>query len=834
VLTPFVGREEELRLLLSRWERTRQSEGQLALVMGEPGIGKSRLVKEFHDRIRDDPHIWTESAGEQFFENTPFHAVIEMLSRSLELQHVGNTEEQFERLEQALTLAGLGAAESAPLIADLLQLPAGERYPASALSAEQKCRRLLAALSGWVLGSARGHPLVMVVEDLHWLDPSSLELLQLLGEQGATAPLMLLSTTRPEFRAPWPMRAHHSQITLARLSSHDVHDMVALVTVRNALASETVDAVVERTGGIPLFVEELTRAVLESGSTRSTVREIPATLHDSLMARLDRLGPAKETIQIGAVIGSEFSYALLQAVHPIAGSILQSAIRKAADAELVYVREVPPDAIYQFKHALIRDTAYAALLKSRRRELHSRVAEVLVEKFPDIVTSAPQHLAHHYTEANLIEQAIPYWQRAGQNAIERSANVEAIAHLSQGLELLKILPDTRERAQQELALQLALGAPLITTKGYAAPEVEQTYLRARELCQEIGERTQLFHVLVGLQRFYLARPEMQIARQLGEECLTLARRAQDSILLEEAHRAMGTALYRLGEFVPGRAHLEQSIALHDLRRYHARAYPYGLDPGVFCSVYLAWALWFLGFPDQALWRSHETLKLAQELSNPLYLSGALIGSTYVHVLRGEREAVQERAETAIALTSEQSFAYWLSNAVSFRGWAIAERGQHEAGIAQMREGVAAYLATGANVTVMSDLFCLLAEVCMKAGRLDDALSAANEAVAAVDKQEERHYEADVHRVKGEVLLRQDYSNIGQAEKCFRRAIEIARQQSGKSLELRATTSLARLLASQGRREEARTKLAEVYSWFTEGFDTADLKEAKQLLEQLVA
>jgi predicted ATPase len=276
-----VGREEELGVLLSIWERTCRGEGQVALIIGEPGIGKSRIVKEFHDRIRDAPHIWMEAAGEQFFENTPFHAVIEMLSRSLELQHVGNTEEQLERLEQALTLAGISAAESAQLIADLLQLPAGERYPASALSAEQKRRRLLAALSGWVLGSAKGQPLVMMVEDLHWLDPSSLELLQLLGEQGATAPLMLLYTARPEFRAPWPMRAHHSQITLNRLSSRDVRDMVALVTVRNALPSESIDVLVERTGGVPLFVEELTRAVLESGSTRVTVREIPATLHDS-------------------------------------------------------------------------------------------------------------------------------------------------------------------------------------------------------------------------------------------------------------------------------------------------------------------------------------------------------------------------------------------------------------------------------------------------------------------------------------------------------------------------------------------------------------------------
>jgi predicted ATPase len=701
------------------------------------------------------------------------------------------------------------------------------------LSAEQKRQRLLAALSGWVLGSARGHSLVMVVEDLHWLDPSSLELLQLLGEQGATVPLMLLYTARPEFGAPWPMRAHHSQITLARLSSSDVRDMVALVAVRNALASESIDAVVERTGGVPLFVEELTRAVLESGSTRGTVREIPATLHDSLMARLDRLGPAKEIIQIGAVIGSEFSYTLLHAVHPSAGNVLQSAIRKATDAELVYVREVPHDAIYQFKHALIRDAAYAALLKSRRRELHSRIAEVLLQKFPDVVTSAPQHLAHHYTEANLIEQAIPYWQRAGQNALERSANVEAIAHLSKGLELLKIRPDTRERARQELALRIALGAPLIAVRGYAAPEVEQTYLRARELCQQIGETTQLFPVLVGLQRFYLARPEMQIARELGEECLTLAQRTRDAILLEEAHRAMGTTLYRLGEFVPARAHLERSIALHDSQRYHARASPYGLDAGVFCSGYLAWALWFLGFPDQALQRGHETLNLARESSNPVGLSAALIVNTYIHQLRGEREAAQERAETAIALTREQGFPYWLANAVFIRGWAVSEQGQQETGIAQMREGLAAYLATGSTVTVMSFLGSL-AEAYGRVGQADQGLAALAEALAQVEKTQERWYEAELYRLKGELLLVQDQSNAAQAESWFQRAIELARQQSAKSWELRATTSISRLLARHGRLDEACTMLVGVYNWFTEGFDTADLKDATALLEELAA
>jgi predicted ATPase len=372
----------------------------------------------------------------------------------------------------------------------------------------------------------------MVVEDLHWLDPSTLELLQLLAEQGTTAPLMLLYTARPEFRAPWPMHTHHSQITLNRLSSRNVREIVTGVASGNSLASESVEAVVERTGGVPLFIEELTRAVLEGGSARVTGREIPATLHDSLMSRLDRLGSAKEVIQIGAVIGGgEFSYRLLHAVHPIRDEDLQGAIQSATDAELVYVRGIPPEAIYQFKHALIRDAAYEALLRSRRKELHSRIAEVLVRQFPERVTSAPELLAHHYTEAGLVEQAVPYWQQAGRNAAQRSANAEASTHLTTALGLLQTLPDTPTRTRDELSIHLDLGVALITTKGFAAPEVESAYAQARALCQQIGETQQLFPVLWGLWSFYLVRGQLRIARESAEQLLTLAQREQDASLL---------------------------------------------------------------------------------------------------------------------------------------------------------------------------------------------------------------------------------------------------------------------------------------------------------------
>jgi class 3 adenylate cyclase/predicted ATPase len=836
-LTPFVGREEELRLLLSRWERAREGEGQLALVIGEAGIGKSRLVAEFHDRIRDSPHIWIESAGEQLFENTPLHAVSEMLSRWLELQEA-NSEERFQRIERALASAGLTVAEVAPQIAELLQLPAGERYSASILTAAQKRRRLLAALAGWVMGAAGRQLLVMVVEDLHWLDPSTLELLQLLADQSATVPLMLLYTARPEFRAPWLMRTHHTQITLNRLSSRHVREMVAVIAAHNALTSESVQAVVERTGGVPLFVEELTRAVLESGSAEVAGHEIPATLHDSLMARLDRLGPAKEVIQIGAVIGSEFSYELLHAVHPTAEEDLQGALRNATDAELVYVRGIVPDAAYQFKHALIQDVAYGALLRSRRKELHSRIAEVLVREFPDRVTSAPELLAHHYTEAGLIAQALSYWQQAGQRASQRSAYVEAIAHFTKGLELLKTLPDTPERAQYELTLQLAVSAPLQATQGWAAPAVERAYTRARELCRQVGETPQLFPVLFGLWAFYVVRAAHKTARELGEQLLTLAQGVQDPALLLLAHSALGATLFHVGEFASAREHMEQSIALYDPQHHRPLALLYaGHDPGVVCLCWTAHALWFLGYPDHGLQRSDEGLTLAQELAHPFSLAFALNLAAMIHQLHRERQLTQERAEAAIILCTDQGFPFWLASGTLLRGWALAEQGQGEERIRQISQGLAACRATGAGVFGPYFL-ALQAEAHENTDQTAEGLTVLAEALATVGKTGERHYEAELYRLKGQLTLQSKLqgprSKVEEAEECFRKAIEIARRQQAKSLELRAVMNLARLWQQQGKKDEARQVLAEIYSWFTEGFDTRDLQEAKALLDELSA
>jgi class 3 adenylate cyclase len=543
-LTPFVGREDELRSLLNRWERALDGEGQVALIIGEAGIGKSRLVQRFHEQIAGTPHTWVEAAAGAFFQNTPFYPVTEMLQQLLGDVPVHG---QIAQLESRLTLTGLKPAAAIPLIAPLLNLPLPAEYRPSALSPEQQRRRLLATLVEWVLGSAGLQPLVIATEDLHWADPSTLELIQLLVEQGAAARMLLPYTARPEFRPPWPLRAHHAQLTLNRLSAHDIRMMVAQVAASKALSDETVATVVERTGGIPLFVEELTRAVLESGDAKLTGREIPATLHDSLMARLDRLGPAKEVVQVGAVIGSEFSYELLHAVHPIAEADLQAALRSLADAELLYVRGIAPDATYQFKHALIRDAAYEALLKSRRKELHLTVARTIDEKFPALKEAHPEVLARHWTEAGEIERAIAEWSRAGKGAESRNAFAEALETYQQAVSLTTLLPESKERDLRELELRQSAFIVLRLTRGFSAPEVIDAAERAAALAEKSGNLTQLADWVMSRCLPAFIAGDLRAASMFADQALELALREGSPTRLANVHTLQMLTRYSLGD-----------------------------------------------------------------------------------------------------------------------------------------------------------------------------------------------------------------------------------------------------------------------------------------------
>jgi predicted ATPase/class 3 adenylate cyclase len=835
-LTPFIGRENELRVILDHWQSVRAGEGHLTAIIGDPGIGKSRLIHHFHEHIAETSHTWIEVTGAPFFQNTPLYPVTENLRRVFSGPGDESSEEQLAQLESSLVLAGLNPSEAIPLITPLLNMELPARYPRPSLSAEHQRQRLLALLVEWVVGLAQVQPVVMVLEDLHWADPSTLELIQLLVEQGPTRQLLLLCTARPEFRPPWTPKPHHTLITLNQLTSRETRFIVEQLLAQNGSSEETIHALVERTGGVPLFVEELTRAVLEIRDNELIKHVIPASLNDSLMARLDRLGPGKEVAQLGAVIGNEFSYELIQTLYPIPEQDLQRALGILTGAELLYVYGAAPHATYLFKHALIRDAAYESLLKSRRKELHSRIAEVLVRQFPDRVASAPELVAHHYTEAGLIPQAIPYWQRAGQIAGQRSAHAEAISHLTKGLDLLKTLPDTSERVQYELTLQIALGAPLIATRGYAAPAVEDAYARALELCRQIEDPPQLFPALWGLSAFHGVRAELKTARELSEQLLRLAQGVQCPALLLEAHHALGQYLYFMGDFSNAREHFEQAIALYDPRQHSSLAYLYGQDPGMACLSYLAWTLWFLGYADQALERSAEALTLAHDLAHPVSLAFAQDFAAALHQLRREVHLTRERAEFAIALSSEQGFQFWLTAGTLYRGWALAELGQREEGILQMRNGLAAFRATGAKLG-QPYFLARIAEAYEEAGQTDEGLSVLADAMATADNTEERHYESELYRLKGQLSLRR-YGNaaampaLREAVSSFREAIRIAHRQQAKSLELRATTSLARLLARQSRPDEARTMLADIYNWFTEGFDTADLKEAKALLDEL--
>jgi predicted ATPase len=554
------------------------------------------------------------------------------------------------------------------------------------------------------------------------------------------------------------------------------------------------------------------------------------------MARLDRLASVRELAQLGATIGREFSYELLHAVSPLNEQALQHGLHQLVETGLIYQRGTPPHAAYLFKHALIQDTAYQSLLKSRRQQLHQQIARVLEKQFPETKDTQPELLAHHYTEAKLTELAIPYWRQAGERANQRSAYTEAISHLTKGLELLKTLPDMIERAQQELMLQIALGAPLRATKGYAASEIGATFTRARELCQQLEDMPQLFPVLWGLWYFHLVRGEYVTARELGNQCLVLAQRLQDPVLLMEAHFALGTALSFFGEFILARENLERGISLYDPQQHHSRALLVGQDPKVACCSVAALQWWHLGYPDQAVQRNQEALALAYELSHPFSVVYALRFSAWTHQYRREAHLVHEQVEAGIVLATEHGFVREGAWATIVRGWALATQGQEE-GLTQMRQGLAAYRATGSE-NGLTVFLALLAEEYGRAGQPEEGLTVLGEAFAQVDKTEERWYEAELYRLKGKLSLLQERREHGargreqEAETCFSKAIDIAQKQQAKSLELRAVMSLSRLWQQQGKQYEAHRMLSEAYNWFTEGFDTKDLQEAKTLLEEL--
>jgi class 3 adenylate cyclase/predicted ATPase len=842
-LTPLVGRAQEVGLLMACWARVTEGMGQVVILGGEAGIGKSRLVQVLKEHVAGEGHLWLECQGSPYYRHTALYPLTELLARRLlHVEQEATAAQKVHQLEEFLVQHDLSLAETVPLFAPLLSLPLPATYAPVQVSPEQQRQQILHALLGLLLRLAAEQPLLLVMEDLHWVDPSTLEWLSLLVDQGPTARILTLCTCRPDFRPPWTGRSHLTQMTLARLPQRQATELTHQVAQGKALPAEVVAQIVAKTDGVPLFVEEVTKTVLESGLLQEQEEHyvlngplpplaIPITLHDALMARLDRLGAAKGLAQLGATLGREFAYPLLQAVAPWDEETLRRALQQLVEAELLYQRGVPPQATYTFKHALIQDVAYQSLLRSTRQQHHQRIAQVLEAQFPETVETQPELVAQHYTTAGCHEQAVVYWQRAGQQASDRSANLEAVSHLTTGIELLKTLPETPVQTQYAVTLHIALGAALQITKGQGAPEVEHAYTRARELCQQVGETPELVPVLFGLWRFYLVRAQLHTARELGDTLLRLAQRAHDPALAVIAHYALGVTWFYLGALPAARTHLEAGIARYTPDQRHAPVFRIGQDLGVACRANAAMALWLLGYPEQALACLHEALALAHALSHPYSLAYAQCWAAFVSQFRRDVPAVHEHAEAAVALSTEQGFPLWAAQGTSLRGWALAVQGRSEAGMVQVRQGITAWRATGAALSIPY-LYTVLADVAAHLGHTATGLQALAEAYTLVAQHEERYWEAEVCRLRGVLLLKQPETPQAEAEAWLQRALDVARRQEAKSLELRAAMSLALLWQQQGKRAEAREILAPIYGWFTEGFDTADLQEAKALLEEL--
>jgi predicted ATPase len=864
-LTPLVGRDQELGLLIQRWEQAQERDGQAVLIVGEAGLGKSRLLQALRERLADTPHTWLECRCSPYTAGSAFHPLIELVEQGLGFKADDDPETKLSRLERGITYAKLSVPEVVPLIAVLLSLPLPERYPPLRQSPELQRKLTMEALVAWTLALAEQQPLVMLYEDLHWCDPSTVELLGLLLAQCPTAPVLTLLTFRPSFEPPWQARSHLTSVAVNRLSRRQATNMIGGMTRGVPLPEAIVERIVERADGVPLFVEEVTKMVLESdlivacdgryALTRPlTELAIPSSLQDSLMARLDRLDTGKEVAQLGAALGREFSYELLREVVqrvdlPLAPSLvrrgsasssplprgttggLDAALQMLVNAELLYQRGTPPAATYTFKHALIQDTAYQSLLKSVRQQFHTRIAQVLEERFPERVAAEPEVIARHYEQAGLATQAITQYQRAGERATQQSANEEAIGHLRRALDLVATLPETRERHKRELGLQMAIGAPLAAARGWSHPEYEQTYARARQLASQIGESPELPRVLAGVATAYYIKGDLATADEVAQEALAAAERTGEAFDLLSAHYQVGAPLFFQGHLSRALQHFEQSIKLYNPSAHGSLAYTVGTDRGVTTHAYAAWCHAYLGHPDQALALSEAAVALARRVEHPFSLANALFFAGHVHVQRGELDRIRERAEEAVDLSEQLGFPFYLGLGRFLRGFARVESGEGEAGIAEMQQAMVELAQIGSGIGAPALLF-FLAEDLRKVGRHDEALGVLGLGVARAEGQGQHYYDAELHRLRAEILLDMDANAVEEAEALFGQSLEIARRQEAKTFELRAATSLARLWQRQGKRDAARALLAPVYEWFTEGFETRDLKEAKILLDEL--
>ena len=833
-LTPLVGREEELDLLLRRWQRATAGEGQVVLLSGEPGIGKSRLTAALRERLEGEPHTRLRYFCSPHHTDSALYPIIGQLQHAAGFAPNELPPAKLDKLDALLSQVTT-LAEDRSLLAELLTLDGTDRrYPALDLTPQIRKQRTLNALLRQLEALACRQPVLMLFEDIHCIDPTSFEVLDRTVERIRTLPVLLLVTFRPEFAAPWIGQPHVTSLTLRRLGMRDSAALAGHVSGNHALAAELLDEIVGRADGVPLFLEELTKAVVEVGEDEKMIAAvpsasaaIPATLQASLAARLDRLGPAKEIAQIGATIGREFSYELLRTLTTLTETRLAAALDQLVASELASRRGVPPTASYVFKHALVQETAHETLLRTERRRLHARIADLL-EQRADNVERQPELLAQHYAEAGINDKAMDYWTRAGKRSAARSAMVEAEAQFEKALARLALLPDTRERWYKELVLQADLGAVRFAVRGWAAPETGHVYTRARELWEKLGSPSEFLRIPYGQSSYYMYRGELDLALRLDEDLLRLSHRRDDAAGLVIAHLSSGRNLMYAGRFASSRSHLDEVLALYDPIAHGPLVTHAGIHPQVASQFFLGIVLLCLGFPEQALARSRAAIAEARRLTHLPSLVASLSVGARLLCLVGDDAALNERVDELVAVATEQDFPYWHALGTICRGWLQVKNGDVAEGISLLRGGSAAHRDTGAQLFVPHHI-ALLAKASEIAGQVGEAVILLDNALQIVERTGERWFAAELNRFKGQ-LLRQRHAEA--AEELYRKALSIAVEQEAKLWELRAAASLARLWGEQGRRAEARDLLAPVYGWFTEGFATPDLKEAKALLDEL--
>jgi class 3 adenylate cyclase/predicted ATPase len=849
-LTALVGREEETELLLRRWSRTKSGEGQVVLISGEAGVGKSRLTAALLESLASEPHTRLRYFCSPQHTDSAFSPIIGQMERAAGFLHDDTSQQKLDKLDALLAQASTSIQDAA-LIAEMLSLPNDGRYPDLELTPEQRRQKTLEALSAQMETLSRQQPVLMVFEDAHWADPTSLEAFGQVVDRIRALRVLLLVTFRPEFDAPWVRHSYVSALIINRLAEHEARAMIDRIVGDSQLSASIRQDIIERTDGIPLFVEEMTKAVLEAGSEAAAARAIaavpsptlavPASLYASLMARLDRLGgSAKELAQIAAAIGREFTHALLASVVNQPEVQLRSALDRLIAAGLLFRRGVPPHATYLFKHALVQDAAYGTLLRGPRRTLHARIAETIESEFVESAESRPELLARHWTEAGVIEKAADLWGKAGQRSLAQSALVEAVEQLTRALDQIAALSATSALRREQIKLQVALANALMHVKGYAASETKAAAELARVLVEQaeaLGETPEdplaVFSVLYGPWATSYVAFNGDMMLELAARFMTLAEKQGATVPLMIGHRMVGLSLLSTGGIAQSRAHLDRSIALYDPPAHRAMASRFGHDNRVAASIYRSWALWMLGYPEAALADAERAIKHARELGQAATLMLALCFTSLTYSLCGSYSAANARLDEDLALANEKGAALWRAFGMLSQGCVLALTGKSSDAAQTITAGLAEFRATGS--TFWTPLFLsYLAKAHAELRQFDDAWRCIDEVITAVQATKETLCEAEVHRVAGEIALLSPERDVAKAEAHFERALTVARAQQAKSWELRAAMSMAGLWRDEGKVQQARELLASVYGWFTEGFSTRDLKEAKALLDALAA